>query len=86
VCLRIKRSKYISILYKHHKHLLQCQAFTFEQKNHSGIILRSDCTQTHVLSSSGKMKLVGRGSGERNKQEGGAQYVTGSRFMALDTF
>jgi len=37
-----------------------------------------------LQSSSGKLKLAGRGSGERKKQKVGAGYAVGSRFLALD--
>ena len=37
-----------------------------------------------VLSSSGKLKLVEWGSGERNKKQGGSGYEAGTYFRALD--
>ena len=46
--------------------------------------LFSLCLHSYVLSSSGKLELVGWGSGERNKQQGGSGYEAGTYFMALD--
>jgi len=46
--------------------------------------LFSLCLHSYVLSSSGKLELVGWGSGERNKQQGGSWYEVGTHFMALD--
>jgi len=41
------------------------------------------CLHSYVLSSSGKLELVGWGHGERNKQQGGSGYEAGTYFMAL---
>ena len=41
------------------------------------------CLHSYVLSSSGTLELVGWGSGERNKQQGGSEYEAGTHFMAL---
>jgi len=46
--------------------------------------LFSLCLHSYVLSSSGKLELVGWGSGERNKQQGVSGYEAGTHFMALD--
>ena len=46
--------------------------------------LFSLCLHSYVLSSSGKLELVGWGSGERNEQQGGPGYEAGTYFMALD--
>ena len=46
--------------------------------------LFSLCLQSYVLSSSGKLELVGWGSGERNKQQGRSGYAAGTHFVALD--
>jgi len=46
--------------------------------------LFSLCLYSYVLSSSGKLELVGWGSGERNKQQGRSWYEAGTYFMALD--
>jgi len=46
--------------------------------------LFSLCLHSYVLCSSGKLELVGCGSGERNKQQGASGYEAGTYFMALD--
>ena len=46
--------------------------------------LFSLCLHSYVLSSSGKLELVGWGSNERNKQQGGSAYEAGTHFVALD--
>jgi len=46
--------------------------------------LFSLCLHSYVLSSSAKLELVGWGSDERNKQQGGSEYAAGTHFMVLD--
>jgi hypothetical protein len=42
------------------------------------------CLHSYVLSGFGKLELVGGGSGERKKQQGGSSYEAGTYCVALD--
>ena len=46
--------------------------------------LFSLCLHSYELSSSGKLELVGLGTGESNKQQGGSGYEAGTYVMALE--
>jgi len=72
------------ILYKHNLAITNI----WNRKNHfvgsMSKSLFSLCLHSYVLCSSGTLELVGWGSGERNKQQGGSWYEAGTHFMALD--
>jgi len=75
---------YDKTLYKHNVSVTNIQNRNNHFVGSMSNSLFSLCLHSYVLCSSGKLELVGWGSGERNKQQGGSGYEAGTYFVALD--